>query len=43
MTVNELRDFIFQNCHKRIGFSKENSYSLMKRQEKKDLQLFTTN
>ena len=23
-------DFIFENCYKRIGFSKENSYYLMK-------------
>ena len=30
MTVNELRDFIFENYYRRIGFSKENSYYLMK-------------
>ena len=27
-TVNEIRDFIFENYYKRIGFSKENSYSM---------------
>ena len=32
MTVNEIRDFIFENYLKGIGFSKENSYS-MKRLE----------
>ena len=26
MTVNEVRDFIFENYYKRIGFSKESSY-----------------
>ena len=30
MQVNEIRDFIFENYYKRIGFSKENSYYLMK-------------
>ena len=28
MSVNEIRDFIFENNHKRIGFSKESSYSM---------------
>ena len=40
MTVNEVRDFIFENYYKRIGFSKENSYYSMKHQKRKDLQLF---
>ena len=31
MTVNEFRDFIFENYYKRIGFVKENSYYSMKR------------
>ena len=35
MSVNEMRDFIFENYYKRIEFSKENSYCSMKRQEKK--------
>ena len=25
-SLNEIRDIIFENCHERIGFSKENSY-----------------
>ena len=30
MSVNEIRDFIFKNYYKRIGFSKENScYSMI--------------
>ena len=35
MSLNEIRDFIFENYHKQIGFSKENSYHSMKRLEKK--------
>ena len=35
ITVNEIRDFFFENYYKRIGFSKENSYYSMKRQKKK--------
>ena len=35
MSVNEIRDFIFENYCKRIGFSKENSYYSMKRLKKK--------
>ena len=35
MSVNETRDFIVENCYKRIGFSKENSYYSMKRLKKK--------
>ena len=35
ISVNEVRDFIFKNYYKRIGFSKENSYYSMKHQEKK--------
>ena len=30
MSVNEIRDFIFENYYKSIGFSNENSYYLMK-------------
>ena len=26
MTINEIRDFIFESYYKRTGFSKENSY-----------------
>ena len=39
MSVNEIRDFIFENCYKRIGFSKESSYYSMKRLKRKDLLL----
>ena len=35
MTINKLRDFIFERYYKRIGFSKEKSYYAMKNQEKK--------
>ena len=30
MSVNEIKDFIFENCYTIIGFSKENSYYSMK-------------
>ena len=30
MTVNIIREFIFENCYKRIGVSKENYYYSMK-------------
>ena len=39
MCANEIRDFIFENYYKRIGFSKESSYNSMKRLNKKDLSL----
>ena len=35
MSVNEMRDFIFENYYKRIGFLKENSYYSMKRLKKR--------
>ena len=31
MSVNEIKDFIFDNYYKRIRFSNENSYYSMKR------------
>ena len=34
MAVNEIKDFIFENYYKRIGFSKENYYYLIKRLKK---------
>ena len=34
MTVNEIADFIFENCYKQIRFSKGNSYYSIKHQEK---------
>ena len=42
MPINELRDFIFENYCKRIGFVKEKSYCSMKRLKKKYL-LFLPN
>ena len=35
MTVNQLRDFIFEKYYKRIGLAKENSYYSMKRLKKR--------
>ena len=35
ISVNEIRDFIFENYHKRMGFSKENIYYSMKLLKKK--------
>ena len=34
MIVKELKDFIFENCQQRMGFSKENSYYSKKHQKK---------
>ena len=39
MPFNDIRDFIFENYFKRIGFSKGNSYYSMKRLKRKDLLL----
>ena len=39
MSVNEIRDLIFEIHYKIIGFSEENSYYSMKRLNKKDLLL----
>ena len=39
MTIKELRDFIFENCHKRVEFPKDNSSYLMKRQKEKKSKL----
>ena len=35
MTVNDFRNFIFENYYKGIGFVKENSYYVMKHLKKK--------
>ena len=35
MSINELRDFIFENYYKRIGLVKEESYYSMKRLKKR--------
>ena len=42
MTVNKLRDFVYEKYHQRIEFAQENSYYLMKHQKKQNLQLFAT-
>ena len=39
MSVNEIRDFTFENYYKWVGFSKENSYYSMKHLKKKYLLL----
>ena len=39
MPVNEIRDIIFENYRKRIEFSKESSFYLVKRLKTKDLLL----
>ena len=40
MSVSEIRDFIFENYHKRIRFSKEISYYSMKHLKKKKKKRF---
>ena len=39
MSFKIIRDFVFENYYKRIGFYKENSYYSIKRLKKKDLLL----
>ena len=39
ISVNDIRDFIFENYYKRIGFSKEYNYYSMKRLKRRDLLL----
>ena len=39
MLINEIKDFIFKNYYKQIGFSKIISYNSLKRLNKKDLLL----
>ena len=34
MSINEIKDFIFENYHKRVGFSKESICYSMKRLKK---------
>ena len=41
VSLNEIRDFIFENYYKRIGFSKENSYYSMKLLKRKKSLLLT--
>ena len=42
MTIKELKRVFCDNYYRQIGFSKENSYCLMKHQKKKDLLLLAT-
>ena len=42
MTVNELRNFVFENYYKRIGFARENSFYSIIHQKRNDSQLFPT-
>ena len=43
MTVRKLKEFIFENCYRQIGFTKANSYYLIRNQKiKKDLLLLAT-
>ena len=37
MSINEMKDFIFENYYKRIRFFKESSYYSLKRLKKIDL------
>ena len=39
MSINEIKDFVFENDCKRIGFSRKIGYNSMKRLNKKDLLL----
>ena len=40
MSINEIKDFIFENYYKRVGFSKESScYSMKHLKKKKDFLL----
>ena len=41
MSVNDIRDFIYGNYYKRIGFSKEDICGSLKSSKKKDLLLRT--
>ena len=43
MSVNKVRDFIFENYYKQIGFSKEKSYYSIKRLKKKIHSFLQTN
>ena len=39
MSIKEIKNFIFENYYKRIGFSEESSYYSIERLKKKDLLL----
>ena len=40
MSVNDIKDFIFESCYESIGFFKENSYYSMKRLKKKEKKIY---
>ena len=42
VTVNEPRDFIFENYYKQVEFVEESSYYSMERLKRKDLLLLAT-
>ena len=43
MTIKDLREYIFGNYYKRLGFAKEeDSYYLLKKQSKRGLEIFST-
>ena len=42
ISINEIKDFTFENYYKRIGFSKDSTYYSIKSLKKKDL-LFLAN
>ena len=39
MSIKGPKDFIFENCYRRIGFTKENIYYSIKHRKKEDLLL----
>ena len=43
MMVEDLTHFLFKNYYEQIGFTKEDSYYLLKKLTKKDLVLFAIN
>ena len=42
MTVEKIKDFIYENYYRRIGFFQEKSYSSLKHQKKQDSLLLAT-
>ena len=43
MKVKDVREFIFENYYKEIGFTKKDNYYLLKKAEKRDFVLIATN
>ena len=42
MTAKELKNFIYGNYYRQLGFSKENSYNSITNQKKNEMKLFET-